>query len=151
MATALPGYFYQEATPGLVSAPHFILTNLPLAEQLELGDNFFDLPETLQAMAGNGRFKDFVPVALAYAGHQFGGWNPRMGDGRAHLIGTIKTSSGDFDLQLKGSGPTPFARNGDGRASLGPMLREYIVSEAMAGLGIPTTRSLCVVKTGEEV
>ena len=110
--------------------------------------DFFERPQTLAALSGNGRFGDVEPVSLAYAGHQFGHWNPLMGDGRAHLIATL--SSG-FEIHLKGSGATPFSRNGDGRAALGPMLREYIISESFAGLGIPTTRTLAVVATGETV
>ena len=89
---------------------------------------------------------------MAYAGHQFGGWVPQLGDGRALLLGEVIDRSGERrDIQLKGSGPTPFSRNGDGRAWLGPVLREYIVSEAMHALGVPTTRSLAVVTTGEPV
>jgi hypothetical protein len=91
------------------------------------------------------------PVALAYAGHQFGGFSPSLGDGRAHLLGEIVDGQGRrWDLQLKGSGRTPFSRGGDGKAALGPMLREYLVSEAMAALGVPTTRALAVVTTGED-
>ena len=151
LSTTLPEEFYREATPGPFPGAKLLAANLDLARELNLPVDFFDRPETLAALSGNAPFGDFKPVALAYAGHQFGGWNPRMGDGRAHLIATLATSSGPMDLQLKGSGPTPFARNGDGFAGLGPMLREYLVSEAMAGLGIPTTRSLAVVATGEEV
>ena len=92
------------------------------------------------------------PAALAYAGHQFGGFSPQLGDGRAHLLGEILAPDGRrWDLQLKGSGRTPFSRGGDGKAALGPMLREYLISEAMAALGIPTTRSLAVVATGEDI
>ena len=92
------------------------------------------------------------PVAQAYAGHQFGGYSPRLGDGRALLLGELTDGDGRLrDLHLKGSGPTPFSRGGDGLAAVGPMLREYVVSEAMAALGIPTTRSLAVVTTGEPV
>ncbi len=150
-ATSLPPEFYREATPGPFPAAKYLATNIGLAQQLQLSADFFDKPETLAGLSGNAPFEHFKPVALAYAGHQFGGWNPRMGDGRAHLIATLTTSDGEMDLQLKGSGPTPFARNGDGYAGLGPMLREYLVSEAMAGLGIPTTRSLAVIATGEKV
>ena len=151
LATTLPAPFYQEATPGPFPAATYAMTNHSLADDLGFAAGYFERPEILQALTGNAPYEDFKPVALAYAGHQFGGWNPRMGDGRAHLIATLTTNNGDFDLQLKGSGPTPFARNGDGYAGLGPMLREYLVSEAMAGLGIPTTRTLAVVATGEQV
>ena len=148
IASSLPEQFWRKAVPEAVSGPRIVLQNDALAAQLNLSADVFERPETLAALSGNGPWREFEPVALAYSGHQFGGWNPLMGDGRAHLIATLP---GGFELQLKGSGPTPFSRNGDGRAALGPMLREYIVSEAMAGLGIPTTRSLAVVATGEQV
>jgi serine/tyrosine/threonine adenylyltransferase len=148
VASGLPEQFWRRAAPEAVASPQWVLQNHGLAAQLNLAVEFFEQPQTLAALSGNGAWDGFEPVALAYSGHQFGHWNPLMGDGRAHLIATLP---GDFELQLKGSGPTPFSRNGDGRAALGPMLREYIVSEAMAGLGIPTTRSLAVVATGEQV
>lgn len=148
IASELPEQFWRRAIPEPVTAPKLVLKNQALAAELGLAEDVFDRPETVLALSGNGPWKDFDPVALAYSGHQFGHWNPLMGDGRAHLIATLP---GGIELQLKGSGPTPFSRNGDGRAALGPMLREYIVSEAMAGLGIPTTRSLAVVATGEQV
>lgn len=148
IASRLPEAFWRKTAPEAVSAPTWVLQNVALAAQLNLPSDIFAKSETLAALSGNGPWGEFQPVALAYSGHQFGGWNPLMGDGRAHLIATLP---GDFELQLKGSGPTPFSRNGDGRAALGPMLREYIVSEAMAGLGIPTTRTLAVVATGEKV
>jgi serine/tyrosine/threonine adenylyltransferase len=148
IASSLPEQFWRKAVPEAVAAPRLVLQNDALAAQLNLPANVFEQPQTLATLSGNGPWPEFEPVALAYSGHQFGGWNPLMGDGRAHLIATLR---GGFELQLKGSGPTPFSRNGDGRAALGPMLREYVVSEAMAGLGIPTTRSLAVVATGEQV
>jgi serine/tyrosine/threonine adenylyltransferase len=151
-ATSLSELFGRDVAPVPVAAPKFVATNEPLAQQLDLQADFFEQPETLAALSGNGPFQDQSPVALAYAAHQFGNWVPLLGDGRAHLIATVTTPSNEiFELQLKGSGPTPFSRNGDGRATLGAMLREYIVSEAMAGFGIPTTRSLAVVATGEPV
>jgi serine/tyrosine/threonine adenylyltransferase len=148
IASPLPEQFWRKAAPLPVTAPRFIAENHALAAQLGLDADFFARPETLLALSGNGRFNDVEPVALAYSGHQFGHWNPLMGDGRAHLIATLASGS---EIHLKGSGATPFSRNGDGRAALGPMLREYIVSEAFAGLGIPTTRTLSVVATGETV
>ncbi len=148
IASPLPPEFWRKAQPVPVAAPRFLATNNALAEELRLGADFFDRPETLAALSGNARFDDVEPVALAYSGHQFGHWNPLMGDGRAHLIATLKSG---LEIHLKGSGTTPFSRNGDGRAALGPMLREYIISEAFAGLGIPSTRTLCVVATGEPV
>lgn len=147
-ASPLPEQFWRKASPIPVADPHYVIVNHPLAVDLHLGPDFFEKPETLAALSGSAPFGDVEPVALAYSGHQFGHWNPLMGDGRAHLIATL---AGGWELHLKGSGATPFSRNGDGRAALGPMLREYIVSEAFAGLGIPTTRCLAVVATGEEV
>jgi serine/tyrosine/threonine adenylyltransferase len=148
LASPLPEVFWRKARPVPVSAPRFMAVNHPLADELGLSADVFDRPETLQALSGNAPFDGVEPVALAYSGHQFGHWNPLMGDGRAHLIATLP---GGWEIHLKGSGATPFSRNGDGRAALGPMLREYVVSEAFAGLGIPTTRCLAVVATGEEV
>ena len=151
-ASNLSGSFLRNVAPVPVETPHFVATNTELAKQLGFAENFFTKPETLASLAGNETFGGQSPVALAYAAHQFGNWVPLLGDGRAHLIATILTRDNQtFELQLKGSGPTPYSRNGDGRATLGAMLREYIVSEAMAGLRIPTTRSLAVVTTGEEV
>lgn len=151
LASPLPQGFFKAVSPTPVEAPRFIAENHPLADDLGLPENLFAQPSTRNALSGNGPWPGQQPVALAYAGHQFGGFNPHLGDGRAHLIATLQTPQGAFELQLKGSGPTPFSRNGDGRATLGAMLREYVVSEAMAGLGIPTTRSLAVVATGEVV
>ena len=109
-------------------------------------------PQAVEILAGNRIAVGSQPIALAYAGHQFGNFVPQLGDGRAILLGEVVDRAGQRrDIQLKGSGPTPFSRRGDGRAALGPVLREYIVSEAMAALGIPTTRSLAAVATGEPV
>jgi serine/tyrosine/threonine adenylyltransferase len=147
-ASPLPEAFWRQATPIPVIAPRFLAKNSALAQQLNLAPDIFERPEMLAALSGNAPWADVEPVALAYSGHQFGNWNPMMGDGRAHLIATLQ---GGWELHLKGSGATPFSRNGDGRAALGPMLREYIISEAFAGLAIPTTRTLAVVATGEMV
>jgi serine/tyrosine/threonine adenylyltransferase len=148
IASPLPEQFWRKASPLPVASPRYLAVNTTLAADLGLAPDMFDRPETLAALAGNGPWDAVEPVSLAYSGHQFGHWNPLMGDGRAHLIATL---AGGWELHLKGSGATPFSRNGDGRAALGPMLREYIISEAFAGLGIPTTRCLAVVATGEEV
>ncbi len=148
LASTLPDGFWKRATPVPVISPSYLATNTHLAARLGLPDDIFARPETLSALSGNGRWNEVEPLSLAYSGHQFGHWNPLMGDGRAHLIANL---DGDWELHLKGSGATPFSRNGDGRAALGPMLREYIISEAFAGLGIPTTRCLAVVATGEDV
>jgi serine/tyrosine/threonine adenylyltransferase len=151
-ASTLSELFWRDVAPVAVAAPQFVATNVALAKQLGFSDDFFAQSETLAALAGNAPFQNQSPVALAYAAHQFGNWVPLLGDGRAHLIATVQTPAGEtYELQLKGSGPTPFSRNGDGRATLSAMLREYIVSEAMAGLAIPTARSLAVATTGEDV
>lgn len=147
----LPPRFFAEVAAERAAAPALVAFNRALARELR-----FDV-EAVEAQAaalfsGNERAADSEPIALAYAGHQFGQFVPRLGDGRALLLGeVIDTAGRRRDVQLKGSGPTPFSRRGDGRAALGPMLREYIVSEAMHALGIPTTRSLAVVTTGEPV
>ena len=109
-------------------------------------------PDGVAALAGNAIPKGAEPLAQAYGGHQFGNWAGRLGDGRAILLGEVVASNGArFDIQLKGAGPTPYSRNGDGRAWLGPVLREYLMSEAMHALGVPTTRALAAVATGERV
>jgi len=140
----LPGFFYTRQYPVPVRAPRLILFNDSLSD-------FLGAPMQPEVFAGNAVPEGADPLAQAYAGHQFGYFN-MLGDGRAILLGEQITSLGErFDIQLKGSGQTPYSRNGDGRAALGPMLREYIISEAMHALGIPTTRSLAVVTTGETV
>jgi uncharacterized protein YdiU (UPF0061 family) len=147
----LPEMFFAPATPAKVRAPRLAILNYELGDQLGL--NFRGLPlESVAALfAGQRLPSGFRPIAQAYAGHQFGGFTI-LGDGRAILLCEQRTPSGALvDIQLKGAGRTQFSRGGDGLAALGPMLREYIVSEAMAALGIPTTRSLAVVTTGEPV
>ena len=132
--------------------PQLLVLNEPLAVDLGLDPEFLRSPEGLLLLIGNAVPADATPVAQAYAGHQFGWYAPRLGDGRALLLGEIAHSDGQLrDIHLKGSGRTPFARNGDGLAVVGPMLREYIVSEGMHALGIPSTRSLAVVATGRPV
>lgn len=147
----LPEFFYtkQEAKP--VRAPQLIVLNDKLAAELGLNAEALRSEENVAVFAGNRLPPGAEPLAQAYAGHQFG-YFTMLGDGRALLLGEQITPRGDrFDIQLKGSGRTPYSRGGDGRAALGPMLREYIISEAMHALGIPTTRSLAVVTTGETV
>jgi serine/tyrosine/threonine adenylyltransferase len=144
----LPERFFTRTAPRPVAAPRLIRLNTALA--LDLGLNAEAL--TGDVLAGNVVPEGAEPIAVAYAGHQFGTFVPRLGDGRAILLGEVVDRSGvRRDIQLKGSGPTPWSRGGDGRAPIGPVLREYIVSEAMAALGIPTTRSLAAVATGEPV
>src|ERR1700704_3185683 len=148
----LPDRFYARVAPTPVRAPRLIRLNTELALDLGVDPDWLAGPQGLEVLAG-GRVPDAAePIAMAYAGHQFGHFVPQLGDGRAILLGEVVDRLGvRRDLQLKGSGRTPFSRGGDGRAALGPVLREYVVSEAMAALGIPTTRSLAAVMTGEPV
>jgi uncharacterized protein YdiU (UPF0061 family) len=149
--TELPQLFYSDAAPTPVRDPRLIVLNGPLASMMGLDPHSLDNPAGAAIFAGNVLPEGARPIAQAYAGHQFGHFTP-LGDGRAILLGEQITPGGDrIDVQLKGAGPTRFSRRGDGRAALGPMLREYIISEAMHALGIPTTRSLAVVTTGESV
>jgi uncharacterized protein YdiU (UPF0061 family) len=138
--------------PTPVADPRLIRINRPLAERLGIDADVLAGPHGVSVLAGNRIPEGAEPLAMAYAGHQFGQWVPSLGDGRAVLLGEWVDPEGvRRDLQLKGSGRTPFSRRGDGRAVLGPVLREYVVSEAMAGLGVPTTRALAMVTTGEAV
>ncbi|MFK8067288.1 MAG: YdiU family protein [Gammaproteobacteria bacterium] len=149
---SLPERFYTRLAPTEVSNPELIRINHSLAEKLGINASWLESDQGLQTFAGNFIPGGSEPIATVYAGHQFGNWNPQLGDGRAILLGEVLSSEGQrFDLQLKGSGPTPYSRGGDGRAPLGPVLREYIVSEAMAALDIPTSRALACVTTGENV
>ena len=148
----LPEPFYTKMPATPVAAPVLLALNEDLAASLGIDVDFLKSVAGLQALAGNQTPQGSEPLAQAYAGHQFGGWSPQLGDGRALLLGEVVTPKGArFDIQLKGSGPTPYSRRGDGRAWLGPVLREYVVSEAMHRLGVPTTRALAAVSTGEMV
>ncbi|HEX8146854.1 MAG TPA: YdiU family protein [Pyrinomonadaceae bacterium] len=148
----LPGRFFARVTPTPVKAPRLIRVNEPLAARLGLDPELLGGEEGVQVLAGNSVPETAEPIATAYAGHQFGTFVPQLGDGRAILLGEVVGPAGARrDVQLKGSGRTPYSRGGDGRAALGPVLREYVVSEAMAALGIPTTRALAAVTTGEAV
>ena len=148
----LPDRFYARLAPTPVREPRLVKLNVGLAEELGLDPGRLASPEGVAVLAGNSLAKGSDPIAQAYAGHQFGGFVPQLGDGRAILLGEVIGRDGlRRDIQLKGSGPTPFSRRGDGRAALGPVLREYIVAEAMAALGIPTTRALAALTTGEHV
>ncbi|GGH47098.1 YdiU family protein [Frigidibacter albus] len=147
----LPIRFHVRQAPTPVKAPGRIAVNVGLARALDLDPEALASADGVAMVAGNLVPGGAEPLAQAYAGHQFGGWSPRLGDGRALLLGEIVSPLGRVDLQLKGSGPTPFSRRGDGRAWLGPVLREYLVSEAMAALGVPTTRALAAATTGESV
>lgn len=148
---SLPESFYTKTKPIPVKQPKIFLYNDRLAKELGISLDP-EAPATAALLSGNQLFEGTQPICQAYAGHQFGGFSPQLGDGRAHLLGEFETpAKGRFDFQLKGSGRTPFSRGGDGRAALGPMLREFLMSESMNALGIPTTQSLAVVLTGETV
>ena len=147
----LPERFYARLPPTPVAQPSLVRLNEGLARDLGLDPDQLRSDEGVRALAGNIVPEGAEPLAQAYAGHQFGGWVPQLGDGRAILLGEVVGDQGRRDVQLKGAGRTPFSRMGDGRAWLGPVLREYVVSEAMHALGIPTTRALAAVATGEQV
>jgi uncharacterized protein YdiU (UPF0061 family) len=148
----LPDRFFASVAPTRVRAPRVVKINRALAEELGLSPGELESPEGAEVLAGNRVVPGAEPIALAYAGHQFGSFVSQLGDGRAILLGEVVTKAGRrVDIQLKGAGRTPFSRQGDGRAALGPVLREYVLSEAMARLGVPTTRALAAVVTGEPV
>jgi uncharacterized protein YdiU (UPF0061 family) len=148
----LPEAFHAASVPAVSPAPELLRLNVPLAERLELDASWLASEDGLAMLSATRLPAGSEPIAMAYAGHQFGGWVPQLGDGRATLIGEVVTKAGErFDVQLKGSGQTRFSRGGDGKAVLGPVMREYAVSEAMAALGVPTTRALAAVITGEKV
>src|ERR1700680_2028531 len=148
----LPDRFYARVTPTPVRAPRLIRLNTELALNLGLDPDWLAGPAGLEVLAGRDVPEAAEPIAMAYAGHQFGHFVPQLGDGRAILLGEVIDQQGvRRDIQLKGSGRTPFSRGGDGRAALGPVLREYVVSEAMVALGIPQTRLLAAVIIVETV
>ena len=148
----LPEQFYEHVEPARVPAPRLLRLNEALASHLGIDPAFLRSEEGIAVLSGNRVAPGSEPIALAYAGHQFGHFVPQLGDGRAVLLGEVTGVDGKrYDMQLKGSGRTRFSRRGDGKAALGPVLREYIVSEAMAALGIPTTRTLAALLTGETV
>jgi serine/tyrosine/threonine adenylyltransferase len=149
---SLPERFFARVQPTHVAAPGLIKLNQALASDLNLDISGLDAPALAKLFSGNVLPLGTVPIAMAYAGHQFGHFVAQLGDGRAILIGEMRDRAGVLrDIQLKGCGRTPYSRSGDGRAALGPVLREYLISEAMHALGIPTTRSLAAVTTGESV
>ena len=148
----LPEGFYARVSPTPVADPGLLRVNAVLAAELGLDSEALTSDEGVSVLAGNRVPDGATPIAMAYAGHQFGHFVPSLGDGRAVLLGEHLDPAGRrWDIQLKGAGQTPFSRSGDGRAVLGPVLREYVLGEAMAGLGIPTTRALAMVATGEPV
>jgi serine/tyrosine/threonine adenylyltransferase len=148
----LPEHFFARVNPTPVAAPQLVKLNVELARQLGIDVDELSKEEGVAVLAGNRVAEGSEPIALAYAGHQFAHFVPQLGDGRANLLGEVVGRDGvRYDIQLKGSGRTPFSRGGDGRAAIGPVLREYIVSEAMAAFAVPTTRALAAVTTGELV
>jgi uncharacterized protein YdiU (UPF0061 family) len=148
----LPEHFFARLSPTPVAKARLIEFNESLASELGVDTRGLEPNELAAVFAGNVIPPGAEPIAMAYAGHQFGNFVPQLGDGRAILLGEVVDRNGERrDIQLKGAGRTPFSRRGDGRAALGPVLREYLVSEAMHALGIPTTRALAAVSTGETV
>src|SRR3984957_1647433 len=148
----LPEHFYARVDPTHVAAPRLVKLNVELARNLGLDPDALASVPGVEILAGNLVAEGSEPLAEAYAGHQFGHFVPQLGDGRANLLGEVLGRDGvRYDIQLKGAGPTPFSRGGDGRAALGPVLREYILSAGMAALGVPTTRPLAAVVTGDRV
>jgi len=152
----LPEIMYSKAQPGEVTQPQSLLLNTALASDLGIDETWLHSEDALQVLSGNHPLQGLAAgqgsIATAYTGHQFGQLNPRLGDGRAHLLGELISPAGArVDIQLKGSGVTPYSRQGDGRSPLGPVIREYLVSEAMAALGVPTSRSLAAMATGDNV
>jgi len=148
----LPDIFFSHVKPTPLRNTHLISANLAMAEILGIDPDELHQPAALEFLSGQTLLQDMQPIAQCYAGHQFGSFVPRLGDGRAILLGEIETPlHGKWDLQIKGGGPTPYSRDGDGRAVLRSTIREYLCSEAMHGLGIPTTRALCMLGSDEEV
>ena len=148
----LPDSFFTRIDPDPAPSPKLIKLNSRLAREIGLNAEWLASDAGIAMLSGAAVADGSEPLAMAYAGHQFGGWSPQLGDGRAHLLGEIIGPDGlRHDVQLKGSGRTPFSRNGDGKAALGPVLREYIISEFMSAVGVPTTQALAAVSTGERV
>ena len=148
----LGGAFHSRLAPAALRDPYWIARSQSMARELGLQDDWWQAQEALQAFAGNRPLAGSAPLASVYSGHQFGVWAGQLGDGRAHLLGEVQTPGGDWlELQLKGSGLTPYSRRGDGRAVLRSSIREFLCSEAMHGLGIPTTRALCLTGSDQPV
>lgn len=148
---ALPEAFYTRLAPQPLAAPQIVAISDEVAELLGLPANLLDHPEFAEIFAGNRLMPGSEPLAAVYSGHQFGVWAGQLGDGRAHLLGGLRNARGHWEIQLKGAGRTPYSRGADGRAVLRSSIREFLCSEAMAGLGIPTTRALCIVGADQPV
>lgn len=147
----LPERFYCKQSPTASPSPQLIASNPILARELGISPDWLHTSEALAAFSGSTTLAGSEPLAQAYAGHQFGGFSPQLGDGRALLLGEVTHPKGRHDIQLKGSGRTPYSRQGDGKSALGPVIREYLLSEAMHTLGVRTTRALAAVTTGDTV
>ncbi|MDH5185278.1 MAG: protein adenylyltransferase SelO family protein [Gammaproteobacteria bacterium] len=148
----MPAHFYARVMPELVPAPYLIHLNLDVAKLTGVGLTSIELQELLPVLSGNALESQYLPLSMLYAGHQLGHWVPQLGDGRAIQIAEIIDADKQrWALQLKGAGPTPYSRNADGRAVLRSTIREYLCSEAMQGLGIPTTRALSMVGSDMEI
>jgi uncharacterized protein YdiU (UPF0061 family) len=148
---SLPRGFYAQVNPRPLREPRLLHANPDAAALIGLGADALGTPEFLALCAGGARLADIAPLATVYSGHQFGVWAGQLGDGRAHLLGEVRTTNGTWEIQLKGSGRTPYSRMGDGWAVLRSSVREYLASEAMVGLGIPTTRALALVASNDPV
>ena len=143
---------YRESSSSKYPSSEILLLNDSLASELGIKLKNLHSKDGVDIFSGNKKHLNSITLAQAYSGHQFGRFNPNLGDGRALLLGEVLNKKGELkDIQLKGSGPTPFSRRGDGKSALGPVLREYLISESMNALNIPTTRALAAVKTGEQV
>ena len=144
--------FYANVIPSIPPKPELISCNKSVAKLLGINLKWIKSDEGIACLTGSKVLEGSNPLSMVYAGHQFGNWVPRLGDGRAILLGEIVSQENErWDIQLKGSGITPFSRNGDGKAALGPVIREYLLSHAMYNLGIPTTLALTIAKTGENI
>jgi len=150
--SSLPESFYRRVKPQPLSDPHLVSFSPAMADLLDIDQEYIDSPEFTEIFTGNHLVNGSNPIAMIYSGHQFGQYVPELGDGRALMLGEIDGKDGNtWEIQLKGSGLTPFSRMGDGRAVLRSTIREYLCSEAVAGLGIPTTRALCITASNDEV
>jgi uncharacterized protein YdiU (UPF0061 family) len=149
--STLPEHFYSKVQPQSLSHPYLVSINKELANELGIDPAIFKTNEGLEVFTGNKILKSSIPISTVYSGHQFGHWAGQLGDGRAILLGDLKTENGTFEIQLKGAGLTPYSRRGDGRAVLRSSIREYLCSEAMNSLGVPTTRALCITGSDDPV
>ena len=148
---ALPDAFYTRLNPQPLNNPYVVAVSDDVVAMLGLPASFLDSPQFAEVFAGNQLMPGSEPLAAVYSGHQFGIWAGQLGDGRAHLLGGLRNALGHWEIQLKGAGRTPYSRGADGRAVLRSSIREFLCSEAMAGLGVPTTRALCIIGAEQPV